>query len=221
MTALPQLYSSLMEQIKVRLEAVSVELRAASEKRTDFDGIVRAESACLQVRKATELLALAVVVAHNEHETFQSAKFVKQWNADAIFSALSRLNKESFPVRFIIDGLTEDGFANAVIEEEGYLNQEKLRKIYTDCGTQLHIGRLHDVINKPKKIDIGEIQRWRKDIMLLLNNHIVFLPKRSKVMYVSMAKAPDGHVECLLQDIEEYETVLSPKHRIRRYRTVQ
>lgn len=151
-TALPQLYTSLMEQIKVRLEAVNAELRAASDKRADFGGIVRAESACLQVRKATELLALAVVVAHNEHETFQSQKFVKQWNADAIFTALSKLNKESFPLRFTIDGVTDDGFANAVIEEESYLTREKLCRIYNDCGAQLHIGKLYELINTPKKL---------------------------------------------------------------------
>ena len=219
-TALPQLYTRLMEQIKIRLAAVSSELRLASADRDTFEGIVRAESACVQLRKTTELLALAVVVAHNEHELFRSKKFVSEWNADAIFAALNKLNKESFPVRFTIDGVTNDGYANAIIEDEGFLTREGLCKIYHDCGQLLHIGKLRAVITTTKIIDLGEIQRWRKEIMQLLNNHIVFLPDREKIMYVSIAKAPDGAVECLLQDVFEFETVLAPPHRIRRYRTV-
>lgn len=148
-----------MEQIKERLEAVSSEIRLANEERADFASVVRAESACVQIRKVTELLALAVVVAHNEIETFQSDKFTGKWNADRIFGALAKLNAEAFPVRFTIDGVTEDGYANAIIDEEGYLTRDGLSTIYSDCSTLLHVGTLKDLISKPKVIDIGEIQR--------------------------------------------------------------
>ena len=219
-SALPQLYTRLMEEIKIRLEAVSRELRTANEKRDDADGFVHAESACLQVRMVTELIALAVVIAHNEEAEFRNDRLVGQWNAHRIFDALKRLNNDAFPIRFVLHGLTEDGLANAVLEEEGYLTKDGLCKIYDDCGELLHAGRLKDLVQRPKRYDLGRIQTWRRNIMQLLNNHVIFLPNKKKVMNVYMAKAPDGRVECDLDDLTEYEVVLSPPHIIRRYRTV-
>lgn len=218
--ALAAFYTGLMQQIKERLEAVRFELEASYEKRDTFEGIVRAESACVQVRKVAELLALAVVVAHNEIETFRTNRFVDKWNADAIFGALAKLNDDAFPLRFVVDGSTHDGYANAVVEEEGHLTRDGLCAIYRDCSNLLHVGKLKDLISKPKTIDLGEIQRWRAQIMRLLNNHMIFLPDRSKVMHVAMHQAPDGRVFCEMQDIYEYAVEVEGRYRIRRYRTI-
>lgn len=215
---LPKIYTLFMEEIKVRLESVRIELSAANELRDDALGIVHAEFAYLQIRRVAELIALAVVVAHNKSEDFRTKKFLMEYNADAMFERLARLNDEGFPQRFTVTGVTPEGFANVDLHPEEYLTSRELRKIYNACGDKLHAGKLRTLFKGPKRYDIGEIQGWARQIMQLLNDHVVILPERKSVMVVSMAKAPDGRVDCHLQDLIEAETRREPPHVVRVYR---
>lgn len=219
-SALPQFYTQFMEQIKVRLEAVARALHNANAQRDNVNGFLQAEFACLQIRRVTELVAVAVLVAHNQYESFRTAKLTKEWNPDALFSRLTRLNKEGFPLPFEMGETDSDGIAEIFIQDSCYLNRESFCRIYHDCSRLLHAGSLKDMIEGKTRYDLGVIQEWRKQLMRLLNNHLILLPERKRTMIVLMAKAPDENVQCVLHEMAQTEELGSPPRVTRRYRSV-
>ena len=190
---LPQVYTQFMEQIKVRLDVAQQAVHHSYAQREHMGGRLHAEFAYLQVRRATEIVAVAVLVAHNEFDDFRTSKLTKEWNPDALFNRLTKLNKDGFPLPFLHGKMDEDDkTAELLIQDEGYLTREAFCRIYHDCCRRLHAGSLKDLIEGRQRYDLGEIQDWIKQLMRLLNNHWIILPERKRTMTVLMAVQPDG-----------------------------
>jgi hypothetical protein len=140
--SIPATYRQFMEEVKTRLAAAREALKDAYAKRDQADAYLMAEFAVLQVRRVTELVALGVVVAHNEIEDFRTNKLVGQWNADALFGHLAKLSDTAFPEPFIIRSVDEAGNASIRIDAAGPLRKSELANIYNRCGELLHTGKL-------------------------------------------------------------------------------
>jgi len=216
---LPQLYTQLMEQIKARLDVVREALNTGFDQRADPYAFIHIETALLNVRRITELLALAVLLAHNEHQDFRTSSLMKAWNPDAIFNRLTKLNVEGFPRAVEVGETDSEGVMELFIHDTGYLDRESVCRIYHDCCDRLHAGSLKALMSGVKKYDLGEIQSWAREIKRLLNNHVILLPERQRTMIVFMAVAPDGHVECELHNMIMTEELGSGPLVTRRYRS--
>lgn len=197
---IPATYARFMEQVKMRIAAAQRAMRDSYEKRGSPDSFLMAEFAVLQIRRVAELIALAVLVAHNEIADFRTKKFVKQWNAEAIFSHLAKLSDTAFPEPFTMSAADEDDVVDIFIDATGHMSKSELASIYSKCGERLHAGALKS-LEKPKQHSLGEIQTWCNRIVHLLNHHVVLLPEMKKSMVVIMASNPDGNVSCRLETL--------------------
>lgn len=92
------LYASLMAEVKARLSSVERQLSILPkfEDNRAQQGFLL-EFCYMQLRRVTELVALAVLAAHNPLPEFREKSFVKEWNPDALFKRLAGLNPEAFP----------------------------------------------------------------------------------------------------------------------------
>jgi hypothetical protein len=198
--AIPGTYRQFMEEVKVRLAASRTALKAAYRRLERPDTYLLAEFAVMQVRRITELVALGVVVAHNEIDDFRTNKLVDQWNADALFGQLAKLSDTAFPEPFTVTATDKDGNASIFINPENHMTKAELTSIYNKCGSLLHSGKLKS-LGKPKRYDLGEIQQWCIRLIRLLDHHVILLPGMQRSMIVFMAHEPDGHVHCQLSPL--------------------
>lgn len=197
---IPQIYARFMEEIKIRLEATTKALNDAHDKKGQANAFMFAEFAYLQVRRVTELIALSVLVAHNEIEDFRTKRFIKEWDPKTIFARLAHVSDTAFPEPFRVGDTDANGVAEIFINTDGHLTKPGLATIHHKCSEQLHAGTLKSLIHG-KSYDIGEIQGWSREISKLLDHHVVMLPEMKRTMIVFMAKHPDGKVSCALTNL--------------------
>jgi len=204
--AIPSIYSGFMEEIKVRIEAAKLALQnAADQMETNPAAYLHVEFCYLQIRFVTELIALAVLVAHNNIDDFRTNRFIGEYKADAIFGRLTQLNKDGFPQPFTPGAVNTEGLMDAVVSTKGHLTSVGLAKIYHDCGDRLHTRSLKRLVQLGRRYDLGEAQSWYRQIMRLLEFHVIFLPEMKRSLIVFMAYTPDGHVHCELRDLARVE----------------
>lgn len=212
--SIPAIYARFMEQVKVRIAAAQKAMHDTYERRGEPDAFLTSEFAVLQIRRVTELIALAVLVAHNEFAEFRTNKFVEEWNADTIFARLAKLSNTAFPEPFTI-GPIENDQADILIDATGHLTKSELGSIYHQCGERLHTGALKKLL-KRKPYELGEIQGWCNRIVRLLDHHVVLLPGMKKSMIVIMSSNPDGKVLCRLETL-----VRHPSGRLQNVRSIR
>ena len=184
-----------MEEVKDRRDAAVKTLAKAHHDDPPY-GYLDIEFCYLQVRRICEMLALAVLIAHNEIDGFRSKKLMKEWNADALFGELSKLNATSFPraARFAPDD--QAGVYVATIANEGMLTRAGLTKIYHACSQGLHAGSLRRMLEHgPLRYNVTDVVSWLHEIVRLLDTHVVMLPN-GKMMTVEMTGGPDDSVIC-------------------------
>lgn len=107
--------------------------RQGSQRREEPDAFLSVEFAYLQLRRITELMALAVLVAHNQVEDFRTSRFLERWNADTIFGILARLNEDGFPAPIRMNDVPSElrathGNHQIEIIREGHLTKSQLVK---------------------------------------------------------------------------------------------
>lgn len=192
------IYAAFMEEIKTRLKAIERALRKIHDLRGRGDGFLYAESCFLQIRMICELIALAVLTAHNEVPEANTSKMLSRWNADEIFDRLMKLNPHCYPSP-IREAAKRGAEALHFEDREGdYLKREELKSVYHTCGDYLHKGALKHVYDrKVKTYNPDHINRWAAAIHRLLETHAVLLPDLNTVLLVNMA-GPDGKVQCFL-----------------------
>lgn len=192
---LTQNYADLMAELSTRLQAAIEFSHAAIAKVDDPKGFIQIESGYLQVRKVCEVLAVAVLIAHNEWAETRSNKFMKQWSADLLFGELEKLNPEAFP-----RALRHDLVSNKplVIEMDGFMTLADLKEIYGILGDRLHTGALRTLIKKKRNYSINEFNDWLHKIYNLLQRHIVMLPAKGTHLTVMLATLPDGMPDCAI-----------------------
>jgi len=164
-------YLGVMQGIKLRAALIH-------ELATDQKGLPPycvAETLQLQIRKISELLALACLLVHGDVEGARSARLTSAYQADFIMNALEKLHPRFYPrpTRMIL----RDGKPYKLEDiKYGYLTKPELIKSYREAGTFLHAGYVDEILaNKQKVVDGNEIGRWFAKLMLLLNQHVIFL----------------------------------------------
>ena len=77
--------------------AAHLQLLALHQTNDNVQKTFHAEFCHLQMRRVSELIAIAVLVAHNELPDFRKKELVKDFNADNLLRQLGKLNAEAFP----------------------------------------------------------------------------------------------------------------------------
>lgn len=183
-------YASLMGHVKFRLEILRSSIDSAENVKQHEHSVITAEIAYLQVRKICETLALSTLCAHNQLPETNSNKFVKNYNAEAIFGMLSKVNDNGFPlaVRPINGG--EKQFS---IITEGMMTRSDLKKIYNQCHLILHNGNLADLIaGKEIVLDFRELVKIHNQFAELLKIHMVPLPEFENVLICILHQKETG-----------------------------
>ena len=102
------------------------------------------EGAILQVRKAMELIAYSAVAPDKkQYKAFRAGAkeqpdFTKDYHAGKIFTALSRVNRDFYPVALVPAERQSDGSYHFGRRQDGYLTKKNFEKVYDRLGKYLH-----------------------------------------------------------------------------------
>ena len=147
------------------------------------------ESVYLQFRKILELIAMASLIANKDVYSQQYANFARHWNARKMLKALEHLNPEFYP-----KPLTEEnGGAELVDKEDGFLTRDDFVKLYKACRAILHTDNPY---GEQTDYDdcLSQISRWRELITGLLNNHKIHPLNDPNIYVIHMQDARDNKV---------------------------
>ncbi len=137
---LRSVYASQVAEATSRLLAAKGFLAAF----TTTGAVPELEAAALQVRKALELIAFAVIAPDKkQYATFRAAAtnspdFTKDYHAAKIFTALARINKDFYPVALLPATRQADGSHHFGKKQAGYLTKKKFEATYDRLGKHLH-----------------------------------------------------------------------------------
>ncbi len=104
---------------------------------------INTESACLQIRKALELIAYAAIAPHTakyeawRRQAEQSKDFRKDYNGKKILNSLAKLNPDSYP-RPLVPPVQRDGAWHFDFYRGEYLTKKRYEELYDRCGVLLH-----------------------------------------------------------------------------------
>lgn len=172
-----QQYSELMEQIKLKAEAI--------EGLLDMPGIInqtRVESVCLQLRMILELIMFSSLVSNKDAWRKSQDELRKVWNVKKIMKDLNAVHARYYP--------------QPKQEVRDFLTQDRLVSVYD---------QLNGIIHAENPLGLGanlrgcieSIPKWLKWIVNLLTEHKVFLYHHPNVIYwVRMFRGPGGQVLC-------------------------
>jgi hypothetical protein len=151
------LYASLMEEAKGRIEAIDHTL----QHKTGLADQLEREFCTLQIRMLCELIALGCLVAHGDIRT---GKLSKTHRAHHIIVGLERLHPQFYPrpVRQTDRGVEEI--------PGGYLTKEELVKLIGACGDTLHRGSAKNLL-QPRALPRDAVVAWTQKIRTLLDIH--------------------------------------------------
>ena len=172
-----QQYSELMEQIKLKVEAI--------EALMEIPGIInqtRVESVCLQLRMILELIMFSSLVSNKDAWRKSQDDLRKAWNVKKIMRDLRDIHSRYYPEP---RGDVRD-----------FLTQERLVSVYNELNGIIHADNpLGPGVNLRRFIE--SIPKWLNWIVNLLTEHKVFLYHHPNIVYwVRMFGGPEGHVLC-------------------------
>lgn len=201
MTEIPKddiqtLYASLMTEVKYRLSAVDANLAAMKAETDNHRATFLSEFCYLQLRRVTELIALAVLAAHNPHPEFRTKDFLKDWNPDTLFRRLAKLNPEAFPQPVTVVEDPTYGTVKLLLKVPDFQARDEICRIYNECSDKLHTGHLRAVLKQRSKIyDRGFIRKAMHNIFRIIDCHITRLPDGS-AMHGLLNLASPGLATC-------------------------
>lgn len=164
------LYLSLMEEIKVRFQAITI----ITASNLSVPQKIIEESCLLQIRMVCELIGLACLVAHGD--ITKSNKLTKVYQADRIISTLEELHPKFFPAPVTMT--FNPGHVHFEPLKSGFLTKSEFLRLYNQrCGGSLHRGSLKNLLSPRRQshVDFDELRVWVNKIMRLLDKHVVFL----------------------------------------------
>ena len=187
-------YCNLMEKIKVRMGVfdffVTGEGHALYKPTT-------AESACLQLRKILELIAMASLIANKDAYSKVHRNFKKHWRVSLLFKDLEKLNPGFYP-RPVILVPPENPQADIQFNDRvgDFMTKEEFIKAYKLCSAILHSENPY-----AKDIDYNiyeeKLAGWGQKIVNLLDLHRISLLDNKESYLVQMNNATDGRVHLL------------------------
>ena len=172
-----QQYSDLMEQIKLKVEAI--------EALMEMPGIInqtRVESVCLQLRMILELIMFSSLVSNKDAWRKSQDELRKAWNVKKIMRNLQDIHSRYYP--------------EPRVDTRDFLTQERLVSVYNELNGIIHAENpLGPGVNLRRFIE--SIPKWLNWIVNLLTEHKVFLYHHPNIVYwVRMFGGPEGHVLC-------------------------
>jgi hypothetical protein len=178
-----QLYASLMSEVKARLASVEAGLRDLPKFKGNQvqQGFVL-EYCYMHLRRITELVAVAVLAAHNPIPMFREKSFVKEWNPDALFKKLAGLNPEAFPqpVHHFDEGSNElvgDYVQVLMPSNPSFEVRDEICRIYNECGDKLHTGHLKAILrDRNKAYSVVFVREAFTNLYKYLHQHVTTLP---------------------------------------------
>lgn len=178
------LYQGLMTEVKDRLEEVAFRLEVIRQDPKARTSVFEAEFSYLQIRYTCELVALAVLSAHQGYGV--NSKLLKEWHADEIFKNLESINPHCFPIPMQPSELP-DGSSHLQPINGRYMRRQDLRAVYNACGTALHRGKLASLLKgQQKAYEPSRVRFWLDEFTKLLSLHAVMLPDENRVLVVSL-----------------------------------
>lgn len=102
------------------------------------------EAAILQIRKALELIAYSAIAPDKkQYKAFRAGAkkqpdFTRDYHAGKIFSALSRINKDFYPLALVPAERQPDGSWHFGRRQDGYLTKKNFENVYDRLGKYLH-----------------------------------------------------------------------------------
>ena len=185
------LYCDVMEEIKRRTSVVWSFLNGKSSTIYKATTI---ESACLQVRKILELIALASLVANKTEFAAQNEKFAKVWNARLILNDIERLNSQFYPKPIREVPSAKPGILNDLQDiTDGFLTKEDFLKVYEKCGAMMHSDNPYGGKTDYQYYD-KSLPKWMEKIRVLLNSHIIRLINGENFYLIHMKEDRDDKV---------------------------
>ena len=169
-------YRALMEEIKWRSQIIET----AHTLPLPRPGAA-IEISYLQLRMICEVIAQGCLLVHGDVPASRTARLKKEYQADAIISALERLHSDFYPVPCEIKyNLNNQPWT--VVEPKvtkPILDKQSLCRLYYEAGRYLHRGPLSFVLPaKIRKVRLETILGWTTKIRHLLHNHRINLIER-------------------------------------------
>jgi hypothetical protein len=136
----PTVYLEKMTEVLERLDASEQYLKQFRSSGQGFE----LKSASLQLRKAMEAIAFAAIAPNKkQYEAIRKAgespaDFAKDWQADSIFLALTKVNADFYPDPLLHPVQTAPGNWHYGKPESGYMNRKAFETLYKRLGKFLH-----------------------------------------------------------------------------------
>lgn len=186
-----QLYCALMEEIKLRFDAI---LDILTRKHTTLYPVTNIEFICLQIRKILELIAMGSLVANKKEFEKQNIKFESFWNARKMLEDIEKLNPDFYPQPMDELPSTSPRIKRELKNiKDNYLTKKEFVKLYKKCGKLMHrdnpFGSKADLNFYEKSIN-----EWLSKINNLLKVHAIKLLGDDTLYLIHMQEAPDGKV---------------------------
>ena len=164
-----QFYCDLMDEIKIRDNAMDTMLMAGREPAQ-----IVYESCYLQLRMMCELIAVSCLVVHGDIEATKTRKMKETWQADQIIKRLSQIHAPFYPKP--VQTEKDDKFKINDVKT-GFLSKTDLISLYGKCGERLHRGTFKDVRHRisPQNVKYDQIMGWQTKIVNLLQHHWIRL----------------------------------------------
>ena len=184
-------YSNLMEEIKVRMSVFdffTIGEGHALYKPTTI------ESACLQLRKILELIAMASLVANKDAYSAAHKGFAKHWNAKRLLKDIERINPDFYPRPVILAPPKDPGAQVRFIDrKEDFLTKAEFVEVYLRCSKMLHAENPYasKIVYKDYERDLPE---WRLKVVNLLDLHWISLLDKKELYLIQMKGDTDGKV---------------------------
>lgn len=185
------LYRALMEEIKLRLNAIE----DATSGRLGMAPRFVTEFSYLQLRMICESVALGCLVIHGDIEKARSTKMQKKWHVDEIFAALEELHPAFYPIPHVRQSIAP-GHHHFVPAEGEFLTKQDLRWLWSHAGSILHRGNVKKLLRASAQVQkaFPDIEGWSEKIVRLLDQHrIALFDARSFIMCTM--ETPVGSVQ--------------------------
>lgn len=148
------IYCSCLEEVKRRLKVV----RSITQAEFSTDNVeMDAEIACLQLRKALELIAFASLSANHSLYTRVHGDISSAWSAKRILNKLEKLHPDFYPRPILFEGESEGGVKHFANVKSGYLTRAEFVVLYDKCSSVVHAWNPRKL--GVRRVDFGHARR--------------------------------------------------------------
>lgn len=186
-------YCPIMDNIAERLDAVAESIAEVAANPDHRNNWRNAEFCYLQIRKCTELVAIALVLAHRLYESDETIELEQDWKADRILTALTKLNPYGFPFpQTLVVDHSEEGLRHFE-NDDRVISVRQMKRIFDFSAGALHAGRLGDIMNQTQQPnDFQKLSELRERFVATLGSHRVMLPEAGLVLCCTLRDSTTG-----------------------------